>query len=175
MVPASRAEALELLRGIAAPARLIRHVELVGEAADELLAGLTKLRVPVDATFVRVGVVVHDAGKVLHPAELDGPGAAHEPAGEQLLLERGASADVARVCRSHAQWRELPASFDELVVALADKLWKGARVRELEERVINAAAEAVGRGRWDVFTELDGLFEEVAAAGQDRLERSRAG
>ena len=172
MNPRSRAEALALLHRFRAPPRLLRHVDLVGEAADELLEGLGKLGVPMDATLVRVGVVLHDAGKVLHPAELDAPGAAHEPAGERLLLEHGVATAVARVCRSHAQWSELPTSLDELAITLADKLWKGARHRDLEERVIDRAAAALGRDRWDVFTALDGLFEDVAASGQQRLARS---
>jgi hypothetical protein len=172
MRPATRCEAFALLSRIGAPARLVRHAELVGEAADALLDGFAKLRVPMDAERVRVGVALHDAGKTLHPNELDGPGAAHEPDGERLLLEHGASADVARVCRTHARWTDTEV-IEELVVALADKLWKGARVRELEERVIDAVAAALNADRWDLFTQFDQLFEDVAAAGQDRLARSR--
>jgi hypothetical protein len=64
-------------------------------------------------------------------------------------------------------------SLEELLVALADKLWKGVRNSALEERVIDEVANATGRSRWDLFVELDSLFEEVAADGSSRLERSR--
>lgn len=172
MRPTSRAEAMRLLAEVGAPPRLLRHAELVGEAAEALLSGFVRLNIPVDKEFVRVGVVLHDAGKALHRHELEAPGNSHESDGERLLLEHGATADVARVCRSHAQWREVAETFEELVVALADKLWKGARVAELEELVIDRAAAAIGRDRWDIYTELDGIFETVAAGADERLFRS---
>lgn len=37
----------------------------------------------------RIGIALHDAGKVLFPAELDRPGSQHEAAGERMLLEQG--------------------------------------------------------------------------------------
>lgn len=43
----------------------------------------------------------------------------------------------------------------------------------LVELVIDGAAARVGKTRWDLFVTLDGLFEEVAAEGAHRLERSR--
>jgi hypothetical protein len=103
---------------------------------------------------------------------LSGPGSEHEPTGERVLLERGVPAPIARVCRSHAQWATLETSLEELVVALADKLWKDARVPALEERIIDAAATLARRDRWDLFVPLDALFEEVAGGGEDRLSRS---
>src|SRR5262245_39908994 len=109
---------MQMLAAVGAPPRLRRHAELVGEAAEVLLAGFARLNIPLDEGFVRVGVVLHDVGKVLHRSELDGPGSSHEPAGERLLLERGATADVARVCRSHAQWLDVAETLEELVVAL---------------------------------------------------------
>ena len=172
MRPGSRAEALRLLAEVGAPPRLVRHAELVCEAAEELIAGFGRLKVPLDAELVRFGAVLHDAGKALHREELDGAGAAHEPAGERLLLEHGVSEDVARICRSHARWRELAEKFEELVVALADKLWKGARVAELEELVIDRAAGAAGRDRWDLHVDLDTIFESVASGADGRLSRS---
>jgi hypothetical protein len=172
MTPSSRAEAMRLLADVGAPPRFLRHAELVGEAAEDLLAGLAKLNIPLDGEFVRVGVVLHDAGKAVHRDELDSPGSSHEPTGERLLLQRGATDDVARVCRSHAQWRDVAETFEELVIALADKLWKGARVTELEELVIDRAAATAGRDRWELFTHLDAVFERVAAGADGRLARS---
>ncbi len=124
----TRADAFAFLHDLGAPTRLVRHVELVGEAADALLLAFTRLGVRVDGDFVRVGVVLHDVGKIVYQDELSNPGAKHESAGERLLLERGVSAQIARVCRSHAQWSSLDSSLEELIIALADKLWKGVRV-----------------------------------------------
>jgi hypothetical protein len=63
-------------------------------------------------------------------------------------------------------------SLEELLVALADKLWKGVRNPRLEERCIDGIAAALGKARWDIFIELDSSFERIAADGQKRLERS---
>lgn len=163
-------DALTLLRDIGAPARLVRHVMLVGEAADALLGTFARHGVPLDEAFVRIGVVLHDVGKVIYQEELSRAGSAHEPAGERLLLDRGVSARLARVCRSHAQWQSLDASLEELIIALADKLWKGVRVPALEELVIERAA--LNRDKWDLFIPLDAAFEEIAAGGDNRLARS---
>jgi len=170
--PANRHEALALLQEIGAPPRLYRHAELVGEAADLLLTGLKHFRVQIDEDYVRVGAALHDAGKSLHPSELLGPGSKHEPDGERLLLSHGATPDVARVCRSHAQWDTAAETFEELLIALSDKLWKGARVAKLEDLVIDRLAQSLQKDRWDCFTELDSLFENVAATADSRLARS---
>ena len=173
LTPSSVETARQLLVDLDAPPRLLRHVELVGEAAELLLAKLALLGSPLRADLVRVGVVLHDVGKIVHPAELGGGGAEHEPAGEALLLERGVSPELARICVSHARWRRMPVSLEELVVALADKLWKGVRDAELEERVINLVASNLALDRWELFVELDTAFEVIAGDGAQRLERSR--
>lgn len=38
--------------------------------------------------------------------------------------------------------------------------------------MIDTVAARLGKTRWDVFLELDTTFEEIAAAGANRLERS---
>lgn len=166
-------DAHALLRAIGASTRLLTHLQLVGEAADKLILGYVGLGIPCDARFVLLGVAVHDAGKILHPEELDGPGSKHEPAGEMLLLSHGVQAEVARCCITHAAWQGLDVSFEERSVALADKLWKGKRVEELEMMVIDEAAQRVGQERWAMFTSLDSLFEQIAAESSSRLARSR--
>lgn len=169
----TKIEALELLGRLSAPPRLVRHVELVGEAADALRGALRGLDVAVDEGFVRAAVVLHDVGKVVHPGELDGPGGQHEAAGEALLLAEGVTPALARICVTHAAWHREDVSLEERVVALADKLWKGVRKARLETMVIDMVAERLGVDRWDVFTDLDTVFEEIAAGGAERLERSR--
>lgn len=171
--PASVVAARVLLEELGAPQRLLQHVALVGEAGERLLAGLAEISVPLDAGFVRVGIMLHDAGKIAFPAELDASGAEHEPAGQELLLNHGVSPALARVCLSHARWSAMDVSLEELLVALADKLWKGVRNNQLEQRVIDAISEALAKDRWDLFVPLDTLFEEIALGGTDRLARSR--
>ncbi|MEP4805796.1 MAG: hypothetical protein ABJZ69_15410 [Hyphomicrobiales bacterium] len=75
-------DALNLLEGLAAPRRLIKHLELVGEVGGEVLSKLDDLGVQYDKLFVEIGIAVHDAGKIVHPNELDTGGDLHEAAGE---------------------------------------------------------------------------------------------
>ena len=97
----------------------------------------------------------------------------HEPAGEALLLAHGVQPDVARCCVTHAKWNGVDVSFEERSIALADKLWKGKREESLELAVIDDVAARLQLGRWDVFTRLDEVFEQIASEGPARLERSR--
>jgi len=43
----------------------------------------------------------------------------------------------------------------------------------LELGIIDEIAERLGVSRWDVFERLDTTFEEIAAGGDERLQRSR--
>jgi HD superfamily phosphodiesterase len=171
MKPADKAR--DLLVRLGAPQRLVTHARLVGDAAESLLAELQRLGIPRDAEFVRAAVVLHDSGKILHADELQGAGAEHEAAGEMLLLAHGVDPALARCCRSHAQWDRMHCSLEELLVALADRLWKGRRCAALEQRVIEAIGERSGRSFWDLFVGLDGCFEAIAAEGATRLLHSQ--
>ncbi|MGB1016503.1 MAG: phosphohydrolase, partial [Nannocystaceae bacterium] len=64
-------------------------------------------------------------------------------------------------------------ALEDLLVALADKLWKGKRVSKLEQRCIKKLAEVSGEAFWDTYLEADEAFERVAGRGVDRLVRSR--
>ena len=63
-------------------------------------------------------------------------------------------------------------SIEELLIALSDKLWKGKRVEALELCVIDEFASILRVDRWDVFSDLDAVFEDIAAGGYERLQRS---
>lgn len=168
----SEKDALDLLRRLGAPKQLIVHLNLVGEAGRDLAAALDDMNVQFDRRFVETGIAFHDAGKIRYPDELIQGGNQHEAAGEALLLEQGVDPKLARCCRSHAQYDALGVSFEELVIALADKLWKGKREPELELRVIDGVAERLSLDRWGVFEQLDNRFESIAAQGDERLSRS---
>lgn len=163
--------ALALLDELGAPPRLLRHHELVVEAARAILDGLGALASGVDTRLVLVGAAIHDAGKIVHPNEMNGPGNQHEPEGRALLTEHGVG-EAARFCVTHAQWEHADVELEDLLVALADKLWKGKRVAELERRVVERLA--AGQSFWDVFVRADAVFERVAAGADDRLARSLA-
>jgi hypothetical protein len=168
----SRNDAYDLLSRLGAPERLMQHVKLVGEAADRLVATYRGLDLKFDAQLIELGVAVHDAGKILHPDELAGPGSQHEAAGKALMLQHGVQPGIARCCVSHAAWRDPGITLEERSVALADKLWRGKREPDLELAIIDELAVRLGVGRWDVFERLDAVFEAIAAAGDERLQRS---
>jgi len=168
----NRIEADALLKKLGAPPRLLLHLNLVGEAADELIQALANIGIRFDANFVELGAAIHDVGKIEFQDELDGPGSRHESAGESLLLLHGVQPAIAHCCVSHADWMATGVSFEELLVALSDKLWKGKREPTLELLVINEVAARMQLERWDIFSKLDLVFEEIAAGGDARLLRS---
>jgi hypothetical protein len=153
--------AAELLRALDAPPRLGAHLRAVHDVAWSLTDALGRRRpaLEFDTTAVLFGAATHDIGKVLHPAELTGPGSAHEAAGEDLLLRYGVPAHLARFAGSHGScWTRAGAGLDELLVSLADQIWKGHRVPPLEHRV----AELTGHT-------LDDVLDTVAAGADVRL------
>lgn len=167
----TREEAFDVLKQIKASPRLVSHAELVLEAGEALIDFLDEFDFAFDRELIRAGIILHDAGKTLHPEELTGSGSEHEEAGERILLEQGVDSAIARCCRSHARWFEMDCTLEELVVALADKLWKGKRDGDLELTAIDRLAQTLGVERWDVFLHADSVFEAIAASGPERLLR----
>ncbi len=168
----SKHDAYQFLRNLNAPEHLLTHVELVGEAGELLIARCMALNLPLDIEFVRIGIAIHDTGKIVHTHEMTGPGSEHEPEGQRILLSHGVAKEIARCCLSHARWHEMNCSLEELLIALSDKLWKGKRVEVLELEVIDRIAELLQKERWDIFQTWDSYFEEIADGGGDRLHRS---
>ena len=168
----TKKEAIELLKELGASDKLVKHVELVSEAGEQIISKLEQTDIKLDKSYIRIGIILHDAGKTLYPSELKEKGNRHEEAGEKLLLEKGVEAKIARCCRSHAQWNEMECSLEELLIALSDNLWKGSRKTELENLVINRLSVLFNCDYWDLFIEFDSFFEFVASDGFARLQRS---
>ncbi len=173
MTPGSPEEAKSLLHSLGAPQHLLKHVELVGEAANQILFELRANKVEVDEQFILVGLVIHDVGKIAYPSEMTAPGSRHEPRGVEMLLAAGASPEVARVSLSHARWSTMPVTLEELIIALADKLWKGVRISELENMVITECAARSRNDYWQLYVVLDSSFERIADQGPDRLQHNQ--
>ncbi|MFE0462771.1 HD domain-containing protein [Kitasatospora sp. NPDC058965] len=161
----------ELLTTLAAPPRLAAHLRLVHDAAHDLLAGLARHApdLVIDRAAVLFGAATHDIGKVHHPAELSGPGSAHEPAGRALLLEHGFPAELARFAGTHGSWAAPDRTVEDLLVTLADKAWKGRRVPELEDLVLDHLTRATGRERWAEYLALDELLTAIGDTAERRL------
>jgi hypothetical protein len=92
------------------------------------------------------------------PVELSEPGSAHEEAGYELLLWQGFDEELARFARTHAAWNHADVQVEDLLVSVSDKVWKGKRVDDLEQLLIDVLASATGRSKWETFMELDDVL-----------------
>jgi putative nucleotidyltransferase with HDIG domain len=160
--------AAELLRDVQAPPRLVAHLRAVHDAAAELVGWVVKRGLAVDADAVLFGAATHDIGKALHRGELSGPGSEHEAAGRELLLERGVAPELAKYAAKHSTL-SADSALDELLVSLADTVWKGKRRTELEDLVVARLTEAGGREVWDEFLELDTVLTAIGDGADERL------
>ena len=167
----------KLCEKLSAPPRLVAHLTVVHDAAAEIVVGVRHHFPKLDCDFdaVLCGAALHDLGKVLHPSELTGPGNQHEADGPQLLEQNGIALELARFARTHGAWSSERLPLEDLLVALADAVWKGQRLEALEVQVIDRITEKIDAERWEVFDRLDGLFEEVAASGDVRLAWQQRG
>ncbi|MCC9704309.1 HD domain-containing protein [Streptomyces sp. MNU76] len=163
--------AVTLLRSLGAPPRLTAHLRLVHDVAHELTAWLEQRhpRLPFDRAAALFGAATHDIGKITHPGELSGPGSAHEEAGRRLLLEHGVEPESARFAATHAAWAGPGVGVEDLLVSLADKVWKNKRVRELEDLFVGRLAEVSGRPVREEFLALDDLLDPLGAGADRRL------
>jgi HD superfamily phosphohydrolase YqeK len=160
----------QLLRDLGAPPRLAAHLRAVHDVACQLVDWVAP-RYPalrLDRDAVLFGAATHDIGKIAHIAELSGPGSAHEQAGRELLLAQGFSPELARFAGTHAAWTRPDIETEDLLVSVADKIWKNRRVPELEDLVVKRLAEASGRTTWEEFLAFDDL---LASIGEDASQR----
>lgn len=85
------------------------------------------------------------------------------------MQEKGIEPSVARFARTHGTWMHEDVGLDDLVIALADNLWKGRRNERLETKVVEVVAQQAGQEKWLVFDRLDEIFAEIASEGANRL------
>lgn len=165
------AEAVRLLDELRAQPRLAAHLRLVHDVATTLTVALEHRHpdLAFDRAAVLFGAATHDIGKVAHPTELTGPGSAHEPAGHALLLAHDIPDRLARFAGTHGTWSAPDRTIDDLLVSLADKIWKGQRVTSLEDLIVDQIAAATGRPRWQAFLSLDEILDDLAADADHRL------
>ncbi|MFF4591723.1 HD domain-containing protein [Amycolatopsis sp. NPDC001319] len=165
-------EAARLLTSLAAPGRLAAHLRAVHDVASDLTAWLLRSYpvVGFDRAAVLFGAATHDIGKIAHPRELSEPGSDHEEAGYHLLLAENIDQRLARFARTHGSWDRPGNELDDLLVSLADKVWKAKRVPDLEQLVVDRLAEATGEQPWQTFLKLDEQLEHLAAGADHRLD-----
>ncbi|QNE18863.1 HD domain-containing protein [Kribbella qitaiheensis] len=165
------AEVADLLLQLRVPPRLAAHLRAVHDVAYEITAWLATAYsdLPFDREAVLYGAATHDIGKTIHVEELSGPGSLHEKAGRQLLLDAGVASHVARFAATHSNWTDPDITVDDLVVSLADKIWKAKRIRDLEQLLVDHLVIASGQEPWQVFLGLDDQLGRLADTADSRL------
>lgn len=159
-----------LLCEVGAPLRLVAHLRLVHDVAVQLVDWVSKrgLDLGIDSAAVCFGAATHDIGKALYPAELSGPGARHEEAGRDLLIAHGVAPHLARFAATHATWTPATGT-EDLLVSLADEIWKNKRAPELEDLVVDRLSAASGLPTWDELLKLDEALTVIGDLANDRL------
>ena len=161
-------EAMRLLRQVAAPPRLGAHLRAVHDVAIQIVDWVGR-SVDVDREAVLFGAATHDIGKAHFPGELSGPGAQHEAAGKALLVGLGVEPRLARFAARHGRWERDDDTLEDLLVTLADKIWKGAREPGLEEQITQRIAALEGEAVWAVYMRLDDELTRIADGAEERL------
>ena len=165
-------ETVNLLRQLAAPPRLVAHLRLVHDVAAILVEHVTAAfpEVTFSREEVLFGASIHDFGKVIERSELNKSGTQHEQRGIELLRSMGISYDRARFAYSHGNWDRMPSvSLEDLLVALADKCWKGKRVDELESKIVSLLSAASKKPEWACYAALDEILQELTKDADARL------
>ncbi|MGW1208083.1 immunity protein TriTu family protein [Streptomyces sp. NPDC002499] len=164
-------EAAHVLHEVDAPPRLVAHLRAVHDVAGQLLEWIAArdLDLGINPEAVLFGAATHDIGKTLHPAELSAPGSQHEAAGRELLMTHGVDSAMARFAATHAAWTTAEVGMEDLLVSLADKIWKNKRVPELEDLVVARLSAASGRPVWEEFLDLDSLLARIGDEADARL------
>ena len=148
---------LEIFERLKMPPRLLAHLTLVHDA-----------KVKIDKELALFGAATHDIGKCVCKNELTQPGREHEAQGQKLLLSLGASPQMAAFAKNHSTWSER-STIESLLVSLADKIWKGSRVAELEDLVAAKISQASALEKWEAYLLLDDIIQKIASDADKRL------
>lgn len=161
---------LEIFERLKMPPRLLAHLTLVHDAEKRLLKEMEGAfpKVKIDKELALFGAATHDIGKCVCKNELTQPGSEHEAQGQKLLLSLGASAQMAAFAKNHSTWSER-SSIESLLVSLADKIWKGSRVAELEDLVAAKISQASALEKWEAYLLLDDIIQKIASGADKRL------
>lgn len=137
----TREFAFDLLKKVKVPYQVRRHSLKVAEKALEISEKITK--VVVDEDLIEIGALLHDIGRAKTH------GFNHALLGGKMLLERGFSYKLVRICETHIlggldkddakeiglpEKDFLPISIEEKIICLADKYMSGTKEVTLEQR-----------------------------------------
>lgn len=166
------AAVIALLEQANAPERLIRHLRIVHDVATTITIKLAEQwpQLSFDQEVVLFGAATHDFGKIMYPAELDNPGTEHEKVGAKLLMDYGIASEFARFAYTHGRWHQKQKiTLEDLLVALADTVWKGKRNEKLEMSICKYISKTTHQSSWQVFMQLDDLLTNIADSAGERI------
>ena len=163
-------EASELLESVQLHPYLLAHLILVHDVAVRLTEAIAARwpAIVLDAEAIRFGAASHDIGKVVFPEEMLAPGEAHRKAGQTLLRELGVEAERSRFTVTHVPERALAGELEDILVALADVLWKGGRHEPLETALLERLTASDAEEAWETFMALDDLLTELSGDSDRR-------
>lgn len=163
--------AADLFNTLTVSPRLGVHLLLVYDVAIQIMAWLKHYypKLEFDEEAVLFGAITHDIGKVVCHNEIFGPGSTHEQIGYELLVDHGIEKKLARFTRTHSAWTATETTMDDWLVSLADKIWKGKRVPDLEQLIVMNISTATKSEPWEVFLCLDDLLNDIIKDADSRL------
>jgi hypothetical protein len=163
--------ASKLLGNLNVPTQLKAHLEIVHDVAKSLIQNLAKSfpGLVFDQEAILFGAATHDIGKLLHRDEIHTQGHKHLRDGDALLRLLGVPPRLSRFAASHGTWSSA-AELEDLLVALADQIWKGRREEDLALLVTEHIVRLTGKSQWHSLMELDDVLADIAANSVERLE-----
>lgn len=165
-----------LLQELEAPERLIRHLFIVHETASLLVNFITKNwpEIAINQHLILFGAATHDIGKTRVTNELYESGNLHENEGEKLLLDKGYTIDEARFASNHSNWQNHD-QLEDLLVSLADKVWKGKRIPALEFNTAASIAKKLNQDVWEIEPILNAYLDQLALQASSNLNWQKYG
>jgi putative nucleotidyltransferase with HDIG domain len=166
-------EAVRICERLSAPPRLVAHLVLVHDTAciliDRIAAEFPEAHF--DPDLVRFGAALHDIGKILHPNELTESGKnKHQRSGVELLQSLGIPKKRARFAWTHSNWTDTEQiTLEDLLVALADKTWKGKRIDALESLTADLLSTSTARPKSDCYAKLVEIIQSLSQHADKKL------
>ena len=151
--------------------RLEKHLRIVHQTALELSEAIHSQWTSLVFNLYEVlfGAATHDIGKHLVKEELFKPGNKHQQAGYDLLVSENIEPSLARFALTHGSVLYNTLLIEDLIVIMADKLWKGKRIDELEEAFISKISKELSQDFWFIYTKAENIFSKLAEGADKRL------
>ncbi|CAM1365133.1 HD domain-containing protein [Tenacibaculum xiamenense] len=164
-------EVKKLLAQFDTPQRLIKHLTIVNSTAFFIIEELKKVlpNLVLNEKEILFGASTHDIGKVIVTDELYKKGNKHESEGFRILTDLGYNKKESRFTITHGDWKSPDLNIEDLLVCLSDKIWKGKRIDELEERITTEISKLIKADFWDVSMKLESILEKIILGSDDRI------